>query len=398
MPEMRLAGPRYKYPVSNAELDRRLAAVQSALRAAGLDGCILQTTSTIFDSVVRYLIDRPTHGYGNTVLVPASGAMTLINHGLDFDNADVPPSMRNVEKLITKPYCQPFYCTDGITGDVVARELQTRGWKRVGLTFPQLASADLVGTLKEKLPALEIVDFSAQFSRIKAVKSAEEWALVDRCIRAHEQLIDCVPSLLRPGRMEYEVLADLEHASRYMGCDYIGNIAVGSAKSGGNTVFCQNFAAGRRIEMGDSVTVMIEVAGPGGIYGELARTFCLGEPNASLLKLYDEALACQKAIADAAKPGVTGKQLNDVFNAALASYGLPENGRFGGHSQGYDMMEAPAICPTEEMALEEDMFFAIHPELFRDGEFSIACDNFRITKSGAERVTRTEQKIFALEF
>ena len=398
MPEMRLAGPRYKYPVSSQELDRRLAAVQAAMKEDGLDGCVFQTTSTIFDSVIRYMIDRPTHGYGTLLLIPADGAMTLINHGLDFDSTPVPDNMRNVEKQITKPYCQPFYCTNGLTGEVVARELKARGWKRVGIPFPQLATADLMGSLKELLPQVEIVDFSARFSRIKAVKSEEEWGLVDRCVRAHEQLIDCVPSLLRPGRMEYEVLADLERASRYMGCDFIGNIAVGSAKSGGNTVFQQNFAAGRRIEMGDSVTVMVEVSGPGGIYGELARTYCLGEPNKSLLRLYDEALACQKAIAEAAKPGITGKQLNDVFNAALAGFGLPENGRFGGHSQGFDMMEAPAICPTEEMPLEADMFFAIHPELFRDGEFSIACDNFRITADGAQRVTRTEQKVFTLEF
>ncbi len=32
MPELNLSGPRYKYPVSTAELDRRLVAVQAELK------------------------------------------------------------------------------------------------------------------------------------------------------------------------------------------------------------------------------------------------------------------------------------------------------------------------------------------------------------------------------
>lgn len=111
-----------------------------------------------------------------------------------------------------------------------------------------------------------------------------------------------VPALLRPGRMEYEVLADLEHASRYLCCDWLGNVAVGSAPGGGGVPFHQNPAANRRIERGDGVTVMIEVSGPGGIYGELARTFCLGEPAPALLELYETARDVQHAVAAAAGP------------------------------------------------------------------------------------------------
>ena len=60
-------------------------------------------------------------------------------------------------------------------------------------------------------------------------------------------------------------MADLEHASRYLCCDWLGNVAVGSAPGGGGVPFHQNPAANRRIERGDGVTVMIEVSGPGGI-------------------------------------------------------------------------------------------------------------------------------------
>ncbi|MBQ6368528.1 MAG: aminopeptidase P family protein [Parasporobacterium sp.] len=398
MPEMSLAGPRYKYPVSNAELNRRLDAVQNVIRSKGLDCAIAQTTSTIFDSVIRYMVDKPCHGYGTTLIIPAEGKMTMINHGFDNDDMPVAADLRNVEKLITKPYCQPFCCTDGLNGKVVAEQLKKSGYKKVGLILKQLITADTLDGIRDNIPDASFLDISREFSYIKAIKSEEEIGLIKLCVRAHEHLMKMVPALIRPGRMEYEVLADLEKVSRYMQCDYIGNIAVGSAAKGGGSNFFQNFSANRRIEMGDAVTVMIEVSGPGGIFGELARTFCLGEPDKDFAALYDLAKQAQSLVAEHAKPGITGAQLNEVFDQFVTSHGLPVNGRFVGHSQGYDMMEAPAICPTEDMELRENMFFAIHPELMRAPHFTIACDNYLITKNGAERVTTTPQEMTILEF
>jgi len=398
MPEMSLAGSRYKYPVSTKELDRRLKAVQDVIKEKGLDCAVAQTTSTIFDSVIRYMVDKPCHAYGTTLIIPAQGKMTMINHGFDNDNAPVAADLRNVEKLITKAYCQPFCCTDGLTGKVIADELKARGYKKAGLILKQLITADTLDGIRENIPDISFTDISREFSYIKAVKSEEELGLVDRCVRAHEQLMAVVPSLIRPGRMEYEILADLEKASRYIQCDWIGNIAVGSAANGGGSNFFQNFAANRRIEMGDAVTVMIEVSGPGGIYGELARTFCLGEPDPDFAELYNLAKEAQSLVAENAKPGITGAQLNEVFNKFITAHGLPVNGRFVGHSQGLDMMEAPAISPFEDMELRENMFFAIHPELMRGPHFTIACDNYLITKDGGKRVTRTPREMTILEF
>lgn len=48
------------------------------------------------------------------------------------------------------------------------------------------------------------------------------------------------------------------------------------------------------------------------------------------------------------------------------------------------MMEAPTISPYEDMEIRNDMFFAIHPELVHNGQFSICCENFRITPNGIE--------------
>lgn len=75
------------------------------------------------------------------------------------------------------------------------------------------------------------------------------------------------------------------------------------------------------------MAVMIEVSGPGGMYGELARTFTLGKPSNKLLKLFDIAKGCQEAVAAAAKPGVSGGELSRVFNDFVDRYGIGHNTR-----------------------------------------------------------------------
>ena len=391
-----MVGARYKYPVSDEELKRRLDSVQAAMKEEGIDCLVLQTHSFIFDSNIRYFLDAQTGTYSSALLIPAEGGMIHIAHGSDDDNAPVPKWARNTDKFIVNSYCPPFAYSDDYVGKIVEKEIRSRGFKKVAFAGLQLIGYALGNYLTRNLPDVEFTDFSFRLNEIKAVKSAEEWELIALSIDAHARLLDCAPSLIIPGRAEYEIRADLEYRAHMTGCDTVGNIAVGSSPPGGFSMFVPHFRANRRIEEGDMVTVMIEVSGPGGMYGELARTYCLGEPTENLVSLFEIAKEAQHLVADAAKPGVTGAHLNSVFNECMSRYGLPPNKRVVGHGQGYDMMESPAICEDETMELKEDMLLAIHPELERDTEFVICCDNFRVTGSGAKILGEYPQKLFML--
>lgn len=393
-----MVSTRYKYPVSDGELRRRLDAVQAEMRRDGVDCILTQSQSPIFDRGIRYFLDQQTGGYTSALLIPAQGGMVMLTHGPDCDNAPIPVWGRNVEKAITKAYCQPFAFTDDLAGGVMADEIAARGYQKVGLFCRQCMSLAFGDTLRAKLPQVKFVDYSLPVNRISAVKSAEEWELIEKGIRAHEDLMAALPALIRPGKMEFEIRSAIEKMALDMGCDTIGNVAVGSAPKGELCMFVPHFNENRRIEMGDTVTAMVEVAGPGGMFGELARTFCMGAPNQSLVELFEIAKGAQQAVAAAARPGVTGGELCRVFDEYVVPRGIAPNARFVGHGQGYDMMESPAICAGEDMKLEEDMYFAIHPELVRGNDFAICCDNFRITKDGAVRLTRTPQEITVLEF
>ena len=367
------------------------------MKAKGIDCMVTQTHSQIFDGYIRYFIDTPAGAYSSALLIPADGEMVYLQHGNDSDNVSLPFWSRGIEKVYARSYCQPFNFSDHDAAEVFVREIKARKYQRVGLVGLALISFSFGEYLKASLPGVEFVNFSDDVDEIKAIKSDEEWVLIDKSIRIHEQLIDTVPALFRPGRMEYEIRADLEHLALELGCDCIGNLAVGSAPSGQMVRFTQHFFGNRRIEPGDNLSVMIEVSGPGGQYGELARTWCLGEPTSSLQWLFDVAKNCQIFLAERIVPGIRSSEINSLYNEYMKENGLPPNERYFGHGQGYDMMERPAFAARESMIIKENMYLAIHPELSKDNDFAICCDNFRVTREGALRLTRTPREIFRVE-
>ena len=142
---------------------------------------------------------------------------------------------------------------------------------------------------------------------------------------------------------------------------------------------------------------MIEVNGPGGYYGELCRTWCLGEPPKDLLDHYETGLEAQKRAAALLKPGAKPGDILKANNDFLVSKGFRAEGRLFGHGQGYDLIERPALRPDETMTLQAGMLIALHPVTSSDKAYVLCCDNYFINKDGAELLQKTPQKVMVIE-
>ena len=391
-----LQGDRYRWPVLTKELDDRLNKFQSLLEKLDIDCAIVQSQSTVLDGVIRYFIDQTTGLYSSSLLIPRKGKMFYLVHGNEIGSTDVPNHIRNVEMMFLSPYCQTFNFSDGMAAKAISNEIIIKGYKKIGYIAPQLMSFDYLNTLMQDLRNHEFTDISSDFYKLRAIKSPVEWELINESIKVHDKLMYMVPSIIRPGMKEHEIRSEIARACINLGADSAAFVAVGSGPQGRKAQYTGQFSCNRTVEKGDNICVMIEICGPGGIYGELARTFTLGEPGDSILKLYEIAKGCQKEIAKAIKPGVTGAEVNKVFNEYVEEFNIGPNLRFGGHGMGYDMMEAPAINQHETMTFEEDMYLVLHPELIAGGEFVTCSDNFKVTKDGAVRLSKFPQEIIVL--
>ena len=69
-------------PVSNAELDRRWAAVRNAMAEHGVDALIVQSNNDWLGGHAKWLTDHPaTNGYPKTVVFHANDWMTVVDMG-----------------------------------------------------------------------------------------------------------------------------------------------------------------------------------------------------------------------------------------------------------------------------------------------------------------------------
>ncbi len=164
-----------------------------------------------------------------------------------------------------------------------------------------------------------------------------------------------------------------------------GLVLVKSGAMGTFAPFEPYHLQGKVIEKGDQLTVLNETNGPGGMYTELCRSFCVGcEPDKELADAWKYAVECQHLLAEKTVPGASCKDLYTLARAFMVDHGYAPPSRSFMHGQGYSLVERPSIRLDDPWDIVEGMNIAIHPVLVKPGRvWCIACDNYIV---GAERL------------
>jgi Xaa-Pro aminopeptidase len=116
-----------------------------------------------------------------------------------------------------------------------------------------------------------------------------------------------------------------------------------------------------------------------GAWGDLTRTFCIGEPPAELVAWHADVFAAQQTALQAVAAGMTGGELNRIAAESLAARGHAtrmdhEGGaplddgfiHYLGHGLGLELHEAPTLDDGGETLLAGDVV-TIEPGLYRPG-------------------------------
>jgi len=398
MPDVR--HERLRFRVSTEEMERRWKLIKEALLAHNIDSFFAQNNNKWLGGYVRYLIDIPgENSYPKTVFFPADDQMSLIVSG----GEPLPPSppdwaIRGIKQKFARPYFRTLNFTNDYDAKVAVDLVKNRNDKRVGLVGLGLMDAYFVQYLKENLPQVEFVDITDIIDEIKAIKSEEEIVYIRKAIALQDAIFAAAPTFIRPGKYEWQLRAEMIRM-----CFDLGGeeqlIMIGSNSPGNSTGQFHQFYQNRQIKAGDQVLIMLEVNGPAGYYGEIARTWSLGEPPKDLVAAFEVAKEAQKLAASLIKPGVLPKTVLDAVNAFTVSKGYLADKRLIGHGQGYDLVERPGFNPDEKMTFKENMNIAIHPiALSPDFKtYAFCCDNFLLTGQGMEQLHKTPQEILVID-
>jgi Xaa-Pro dipeptidase len=323
----------------------RLARLQSAMAAHGLEACLLFSEPN-----VRYAtgaITMPVWSmstFTRSAVVPADGAPILFEH---------PNSIHRVDGVHVRPMHAWEFNDDAVThADRFASEA-VAALRELGVGGGPVA-VDRLGTpgfLALQRAGLELVDSSPATQEAREVKTPQEIALFRLNGPIVVEALGEFESALRPSVTERELFAVLASGMLKRGAEYL---ATNTVCSGPNTNPWRAEATDRPIDAGDLVYIDTDTVGIEGCFFCVSRTFvCPGaDPGPGERATYRAALEWVESMTALVRPGVTCVEL------AAAAPVVPERFR----AQRYECMihsvgleeESPSVCHPQDVQSNPD--------------------------------------------
>jgi Xaa-Pro aminopeptidase len=323
----------------------RLTRLQAAMRAHGLEACLLFSEPN-----VRYatgVITMPIWSmstFTRCAVVPAVGAPILFEH---------PNSMHRVDGVDVRPmHAWEFYDDAETHADRFAAEA-VGALRELGVSGRQVA-IDRLGTpgfQSLKRAGLALVDSSPATQEAREVKTPQEIAqfrlngpIVVDALREFE-------AALRPGVTERELFAVLASGMLKRGAEYL---ATNTVCSGPNTNPWRAEATDRTVEAGDLVYLDTDTVGIGGCFFCVSRTFVCGDvaPTTAQRATYEAASEWVAGMTALVKPGVTCAELADAAPIVPEPY-RAQRYECMVHSVGLEE-ESPSVCHPQDVQSNPD--------------------------------------------
>jgi len=251
-------------------------------------------------------------------------------------------------------------------------------------------------TIASAVPGARLVDATTALYDARACKTPTEIGYVRRANQVAALGLAAFRTTFEPGRTEVDVVAAVEAAIRGRGTEVAGarhirawaELMSGPASA---RAYSAHPATSRRV-IGRGDLGLLELATVvDGYWSDLTRTLVAGgAPTSRQQDLYAAILAAHRAVMGAARPGMTGAQVDALARGALDDHGV--GGHFvhhTGHGLGFRYHEPhPFLHPANEGEVREGMVTSIEPGLYIDGFGGLRLEeNVVFTSGGVERLS-----------
>jgi Xaa-Pro dipeptidase len=383
--------------LSRAERDRRWCVTRKQMRERGIDCLVLWGWPAMWDfstANARYLSPIGGNAENNTLIFPLQGEPTSF--------VFMPTFVEYWKRA--QDWVSDVRSRRGTWSETVAARLREIGLERATIGMDGLAGPldpdgwvphSIIESLKTALPKVRFVGLDDLLEITRAIKSAEEIALLETAARLGDKMLQTCRDRARPGARESEVYAQMMEAM----------LADGGEEP---TLFlwaCDRYPfphpfrlpTTRAMEPRDIIICEIHPK-TGGYFTHVERTFCLGEPDRELQRIYD---GCVSAFRKGMELFGPGKSISACMNEVKrviddAKLGICETGI---HGHGLASLEYPRYrfhaLKTDQAALatvgdefKTGMVFAFNIDLFdpqwRNGETgAVFADTVVITATAA---------------
>ena len=191
---------------------------------------------------------------------------------------------------------------------------------------------------------------------------------------------------------EKELAAHLEYYMRSLGSEGVSFDTI--VASGYRSAMPHGAASDKVVEVGDFVTFDFGAI-YGGYHSDCTRTVVMGMANSWHKEIYSVVQEAQYRGMKAAKPGMTGAELDALVREYIEQRGYGKNFSHGlGHGVGLEIHELPWINRKGDIPLEPGMTFTIEPGIYIQGKGGVRIEDTAVmTKEGAQSLTGLKKQL-----
>ena len=221
---------------------------------------------------------------------------------------------------------------------------------------------------------------------LRTVKEPEEIVKIKAAQALAEEALSRLLEKLRAGMTEREVAIELDFHMRRLGAEDLSFETI--ALTGAHTSMPHGVPDDRTVEP-DSFVLMDFGAVVDGYHSDMTRTVCVGTPTEEMREIYHIVRTAQNAGLAAARPGITGKELDAAARDIIKDAGYGDAfGQSLGHGVGLEIHEFPVASPAREQILAPGNVVTVEPGIYLPGKFGIRIEDFvHITENGCENLT-----------
>lgn len=279
-------------------------------------------------------------------------------------------------------------------GEVIGELIKETGTGRLLFEDRHLTYSKVM-ELKGKCPPAEWVCAEETLDRLRAVKTAEELAAVEKAEAIGDRAFARILNDLRPGVTELEVAAKLEYYMKEEGAAKTSFDTI--VASGLHSAMPHAIPSEKKIEKGDFVTMDFGCVYEG-YCSDMTRTVVVGKADERQREIYRTVLRAQLAALAAIRPGMTGSQVDAVARNIIAEAGYGEYFGHGlGHSVGLLIHEEPRLSPKCHEVLRENMIETVEPGVYIPGFGGVRIEDLVcVTADGCRNYTHSPKELIEL--
>lgn len=235
--------------------------------------------------------------------------------------------------------------------------------------------------LRAAMPLVEQRLAGVVLDGLRQRKDPWEIAALREAAEAIDRVHSQIPDILRAGRTEAEVGADIDRLIRQEGHVTVDFVIVAS---GPNAASPHHALSERVIEAGEPVVIDIGGTMPSGYCSDCTRTYVIGQAPDEFLREYALLQSAQETAVQAVIPGTTSGAIDAAARETLG--GLAEHFiHRTGHGIGLITHEEPYIMAGSDTMIEPGMAFSVEPGFYIEGRWGARIEDIVVcTDVGVE--------------